>query len=152
MARFAVAAALLLLAAPLAAQEGGEPAPPRAVAARDLARGVALTAADVAYDRPPGEGAAGLAPLPVGWVTRRTISEGEVLRHPAIAPPPMVRAGEPVRLLWGRGAVRVSVRGTALGSAAEGERVAVRVDVKRRFEGIAVGKGIVLMDANDEQR
>jgi flagellar basal body P-ring formation protein FlgA len=127
--------ALTLLATGAAAQEN----PP--VAARDLARGVTLEAADVLGD---GE--------IVGWVTRRVVREGEALRPPAIAPPEMVRSGDTVQGVWRQGGMEIRVQGRAMNSAAEGERVSVRVDARRRFEGVAVGSGVVRLDSPETSR
>jgi flagellar basal body P-ring formation protein FlgA len=127
--------ALTLLATGAAAQEE----PP--VAARDLARGVALEAADVL----------GGSEL-VGWVTRRVVREGEVLRPPAIAPPEMVRSGDTVQGIWRHGGMEIRVQGRAMNSAAEGERVSVRVDARRRFEGVAAGSGVVRLDSPETSR
>ena len=130
----------LLLAAPVAAQ-----AP---LAARDIARGETLAAADIVRaDSAPADGRQPTADssggVAEGWVTRRAIRAGEPLRPPAVAPPPLVRAGQAVQALWRFGAVELRIRGTALSTAAEGERVAVRLETRRRVEGVAVGAGVV---------
>lgn len=118
------------------------------VAARPLPRGVALGEADLEYRAAvawgdPVEDAAEVEP---GWVTRRAIGRGEVLRPPAVAPPPAVRAGETVRVVVRRGGVELTVPARALGSAAAGERVAVRTEAGRRLEGTAAGPGMVRLD------
>ena len=120
-----------------------------AVAARPLPRDVALSEQDleyrttVAWGDPAADAAAGVEP---GWVTRRAIGNGEVLRPPAVAPPPAVRAGETVRVVVRRGAVELTLPARALGSAAKGERVAVRTEAGRRLEGTAAGPGTVRLD------
>lgn len=107
-----------------------------AVATRDLPRGVALEPADVT-------GPADVTADVIGWVTRRVIAEGEPLRHPAIAPADIIRSGDAVQLVWSEGAVEIRLSGKALGSAAVGETLLVRVDTQRRFEGIAEAPGVV---------
>jgi flagellar basal body P-ring formation protein FlgA len=127
---------LLLSAMPAFAQE----AP---VAAADLPRGTVLAAEHVA---PPVDSAV------LGWVTRRTVSKGEPLRAPAVAPPDLVKSGEVVRLVWRQGGIEIQLVGKAMGSAGKGETVQVRVDSKRRFAGVVEGPGLVRMDAKGNQR
>lgn len=134
----ALAAALLLsCTAPAVAQ-----AP---LAARDLARGEVLAAADIVSG---GED----VPVPVGWVTRRVVSAGQELRAPAIAPPKLVTAGETVQVLWRQGTLELRVRGRAMGSAAEGERVLVHVDSRRRLEGVAIAPRLIRVEPRELRR
>ncbi len=149
----ALAAAALLPAAPAAAQRaaaaapapaahaaGRAPAGPAAApataprAARALARGETLAVADV-----DGPGAERL----VGWTTRRVIAAGEPLRAPAVAPPVAVKAGDPVALVYQAEGLTLRLKGTAAGAAPVGGRVPVRVDTRRRFEGVVVAPGVV---------
>lgn len=136
-------------AGPLARRgPAAEPAT-RAVAARDLARGEVLTPADIARVPAPAEGVAAPA-LPaslIGWRTRRVIAAGEPLTPPAVSPPDLVRAGEEVQVLYQGRSVVLRVSGTAAGSAAMGERVLVRVDARRRLEGVVIGPALVQLDA-----
>jgi flagella basal body P-ring formation protein FlgA len=135
-----VSTALLALAALLAprtahAQQGY-------VASRSLPRGHTLVAEDMTA------GAAAVARTrdasretrvaPVGWVTKRVLAAGEPLRAPAVAPPEAVRAGQPVDVLWTDGAIQLRLKGTAMHAAALGARVTVRIDARRRLEGVAV--------------
>jgi hypothetical protein len=85
-------------------------------------------------------------PRPARWwagTTRRVIAAGEVLR----APPWRRRAagarGEPVALLYQADGVTLRLAGTAATDAPVGGRVAVRVDTRRRFEGVVAGPGLV---------
>ena len=134
-----VAALVLLLtgAAHLEAQ-----AVTRPTAARDLPRGTVLQAEDIAF----GEGADRDA-APLGWVTRRVVSEGEVLRPPTVAPHQVVRSGDDVQVVWSSGGLELRIAGRALNSAAVGERVKVRSDGSRRFEGVATATGVVHLDS-----
>lgn len=142
----AVAAALLAfaaLAAPLPAQEAGGGSQP--VAARVIPRGRVLTAEDLA-ERPVVAGERAPARRPgIGWVARRLIGAGEPLREPGVSPPTALLAGDTVRALREAGGVRVALRATALQDAAIGQRVAVRVDVRRRYEGTLVEPRLVLL-------
>jgi flagellar basal body P-ring formation protein FlgA len=148
-------AALALLAAPAAGQgaEHGKGTVP--VAARALPRGAVLAPQDILY--PPSSDVAPAAASTVsavspGWVTRRTIAEGEPLRPPAVSPPALVAVGAPVQLVWRDGPVELRLAGRALNAAAAGERVTVQVDGKRRFEGVAVAAGVVRLDHTSRNR
>lgn len=116
-----------------------------AVAAREVARGAVLEAEDVRVAPvtewgPPRE--RGETPG-AGWTARRLIASGEPLREPAVGPPLLVRSGEETEVLWSGGGVELKVRGAALGSASRGERVSVRIDTKRKLEGVAEAPGRV---------
>lgn len=116
----------------------------RPIAARDLERDVVITTEDIAYRRTVEWG----APRPVGavqagWTTRRRVAQGQALEEPAVAPPAVVRAGEPVRALWSRGTITLTLEGTALGTAAVGEKVAFRTDSGRRLLGVAAGPSTI---------
>ncbi len=60
-----------------------------------------------------------------------------------MGPPLLVRSGEAAEVVWSGGGVELKVRGTALGSASRGARVSVRIDTRRRLEGVAEGPGRV---------
>lgn len=114
-------------------------------AARDIPRGAVLEAADI-------DAAGDEAKAILGWVTKRLIRVGEVLRPPAIAPAELIRSGDTVQLLWRDGDLEIRMTGRAMGSAAEGEAVLVRVDTQRRFEGIAEAPGVVRLDKLEKGR
>ena len=104
------------------------------VASRALARGLRLAEGDIREERavhwgPPAAAAPRRfgEPVAAGWITRRAVQSGEPLAWPAVAPPPMVVAGEPVRLEWLREGVRVTFTGIALHDAREGETVHARI-------------------------
>ena len=78
-----------------------------------------------------------------GWVARRAIAVGEVLRYPAVGPPSVVTAGSRVSLIYQDGALRLLLTGVATNSAARGAVVGVRIDPTRRLDGIAVAPNIV---------
>lgn len=103
---------------------------PRAVAARLLRPGARLSDADIRIDTtllwgPPAVDTDAPAP---GWLVKRVLSPGDVLDRFRVEPPPVVAAGQPVRILWNRGNVMVALEGTALNDAALGGTVRVRTD------------------------
>lgn len=115
-----------------------QPAAPRA--ARELARGTLLAAADIATDT---TAARALAPAIVGWEVRRLVKAGEPLRAPAISPPTLVFAGTVVTVVADVDGVRVSRPGTAMGAGSLGERVRVRLDPQRTITAIVAGPATV---------
>jgi flagella basal body P-ring formation protein FlgA len=149
---FRGAVALLLLAAmsgggslPALAQENGDDPVP--IAARELPRGTVLEAGDFVFETESVEEEG-----PIGWVTKRVVNEGEPLRPPTIAPVDLVRSGDPVQLVWTSGSLELRIHGEAMGSAAKGERVRVRVDTQRRFEGTVLEAGVVRLDSPENGR
>ncbi len=122
------------------------------VAARRLSRGAVLTAADITMARAdarhhPADGAQRPEP---GWVARRVVLAGEVLREPAVAPAPLVGAGQPVRYELTHEGIRLSLEGVATSAASLGERVTVRLGARRRVTGIVAGPARVV--ATDSSR
>jgi flagella basal body P-ring formation protein FlgA len=156
--RRAASLALLLFVSARGRAAAQEPAPGARlpVAARDLPRGAVLQSSDIAFrPAPAAPGAAARAEQPavtVGWVTRRTMSAGEVLHPPAVSPPLLVNAGDEVEAVWREGSIELRLHGRAMNAATEGGRVAVRVDMTRRFEGVAVGAGLVRLDSPSRSR
>ena len=130
--------------------DGGMATSTLAIAARDLARGETLALEDMTTAPAPA-GAASPASV-VGWTTRRVISAGEPLLPPAVSPPDLIRAGDPVEALWRGRTIHLRVKGTAAGSAALGERVLVRVDARRRLEGVVIGPALVELESMDRGR
>jgi flagella basal body P-ring formation protein FlgA len=128
-------------ASPLSAQTRASCGP---VAARALARGHVLTDEDIAT-----AGASGGSTLCasrstlLGSITRRVIAPGEPLRAPSIAPPNVIESGQPVAVVWREPGIEVRLKGVAANAAAVGDRVTVRVDGRRRLEGVAVAPGLV---------
>jgi flagella basal body P-ring formation protein FlgA len=101
----------------------------RQVASRALRTGVRLVAEDIreephlVWGPPSAEAAGGVSP---GWVVRRTLSPGTPLDAAHVAPPPLIEAGQPVKVYWQEGAVSIALDGTAMNDAAMGESVRVR--------------------------
>jgi flagella basal body P-ring formation protein FlgA len=121
-------------------------------AAYDLPRGATVTAADIiladtiAWGPPPRERPASVE----GWTTRRLVTAGEPLVAPAVAAPLWVRAGDDVRVVVVRGSLELTLTGRAAGSAAAGERVAVRADTGRRLTGTVTAPGVVRVDSGKD--
>jgi len=78
-----------------------------------------------------------------GWIARRPIAVGEVLRYPAVSAPPMVSVGARVSLIYQDGPVRILLTGVATNTAPLGAPVGVRIDPTRRLDGIAVAPNTV---------
>ena len=78
-----------------------------------------------------------------GWITRRAIAAGEVLRAPAVGAAPVVKAGTQVKVIYQDGPVRIMLSGIATNNAALGAPVGVRIDATRRLDGIAVAANTV---------
>ncbi|MBW3627776.1 MAG: flagellar basal body P-ring formation chaperone FlgA [Gemmatimonadetes bacterium] len=148
----AACAALVLLALP--GRAAGQSESRIAVAARSLPRGAVLQSSDIAYRPSTGavQSTASRAEPAAGWVTRRMISEGEPLREPAVAPPPLIKAGDAVQVVYRDGSMELRVAGRAMNAAVAGGRVTVRVDTERRFEGVATAAGLVRLDSPSRSR
>jgi flagella basal body P-ring formation protein FlgA len=142
----ALVALLVFAARVVGAQQTAPSAGHVPVAARALARGEVLGTADIIYRDTTLHGPIDTASVAAGWVTRRAIAAGEVLREPAVEPPIIVAANTPVQLEWNDHDVHISVAGTATSSAALGERVMVRTEAGRRIEGTVVAPGHVRID------
>src|SRR6185503_6856842 len=95
-----------------------------AVATRTLARGVALGAGDLEYRDSTMSSTLGMSAdtnrVAAGWVTRRVISAGEVLRAPAVEPPTAVSANQSVSVEWVDQNIRLTMRGVATRNASMG--------------------------------
>jgi flagella basal body P-ring formation protein FlgA len=142
----------LLLAALLCGRadaQAPEAAPRAPVASREIARGSVLTDRDVTFPAGVERDSTG---APVGWVARRVISAGEPLREPAVAPPDLVHVGDVVQAVYRDGSIEMRLIGRAMGAARAGEKVRVRIDMHRRFEGVVVGPRLVNIDIPDRSR
>ncbi len=78
-----------------------------------------------------------------GWIVRRTIAAGELLRVPAIMAPPLVAAGATVSAVWQDGPLRLVLTGVATNTASLGAPVGVRIDRSRRLDGVAIAPNTV---------
>jgi flagella basal body P-ring formation protein FlgA len=118
------------------------------VATRDLARGDTLAAGDFAAVDTTlvwhwTNSTPDTTQAQTGWITRRPIAKGELLRYPAVSAPPLVKAGTKVSVIYQDGPVRITLSGTATNTATLGAPVGVRVDPTRRLDGIAVAPNTV---------
>lgn len=126
---------------------------PVLVATRALPPGVRLAGEDVREETRvrwgiPADDAL-TAPGP-GWEVRRALRSGEVLVPPAVAAPPLVVAGQPVRLQWSRGGVEVSVVGIALNNARQGETVRARLEERpARLTGTVTAAGTAALASGE---
>jgi flagella basal body P-ring formation protein FlgA len=101
-------------------------------AARTLARGDTITSADVVPD-------SGITTDPrtvIGFVARRVIREGELLRPPAIGTPVVVRTGSIVTVWAVAGGVTIQRDGVALHDAGKGEPVRIRINTRSTLSAI----------------
>jgi flagella basal body P-ring formation protein FlgA len=138
-------AALMCVVHTARAQSAGGGTSRIPVAARDLLRGTVLSSTDIKWsDTTLTDGstpdAANVAP---GWVARRLIHAGEILREPGVAMPDLVSSGDAVDVIYSTAGVAVKVRGTAIGRGAKGDEVYVRLDNRRRLRGIIAGPNTV---------
>ncbi len=116
-----------------------------AIATRDLARGNVLAATDMNWVDTTGVSAISLdtAHVAAGWVARRGIRTGEILRQPGVSRPDLVSNGDAVDVVYSAPGVSIKVRGTAIGSGGEGEQVYVRLDNRKRLRGVVAGANTV---------
>ncbi|HLV26685.1 MAG TPA: flagellar basal body P-ring formation chaperone FlgA [Gemmatimonadales bacterium] len=145
--RLAQAALLIACSATVAAAQGAGAGV--LVASRELPRGHVLEASDIAYAESrsrerAAEVTAGQLPEP-GWITRRVVREGEILRVPTVVPPSLVARGDTVRVHWRVSGIEISRPGIALGEAALGELVQVRLGALQRVSAVATGPSTVLV-------
>ena len=136
-------ALLSIAAAPAGAQLRRVP-----VATHQIARGATLTASDIELRDSTMRSGAPIDTTDVvpGWVTRRVITAGEILRAPAVEPPNLVTANQSVAVEWVDQNIHLTLRGTATRNAAIGTRVTVRMESGRRVDGTVVGAGRVRID------
>jgi flagella basal body P-ring formation protein FlgA len=78
-----------------------------------------------------------------GWVTRRAVRAGEVLRPPAIARRPLVARGMPVAIAVQVGDIEVLASGVAVADADVDDIVGVRLGPKRTVQGRVLRAGHV---------
>ncbi|MEQ8660747.1 MAG: flagellar basal body P-ring formation chaperone FlgA [Gammaproteobacteria bacterium] len=120
------------------------------VAARPLARGHTVSAADLTTTRQRVDLARHdylVDPASaVGQVTRRDVAAGQMLGANQLERPHLVRRGDQVVLSSANNAISVSVKGTALADGSVGERIRVRnLSSKRVVEGTVTAAGTVVV-------
>lgn len=120
------------------------------VATRALTAGSVIRAEDLRLEPrihwgPPSAGPDRV--VEAGWVVKRPIARGEPLEGFRVAPPPVVSAGKPVRMLFNAGNVSVALEGVALNDAAVGQPVRVRTSSRiGTVAGTAVAPGEARMN------
>jgi len=120
-----------------------------AVATHVLPRGTVLSADDFEMRDTSTRGFVSMpdtTAIAAGWVTRRTINAGEILRAPAVEAPTVVSANSPVSIEFADGNVSLTIRGVAARNGAIGERVPVRTEMGKRIEATVVAPGRVKVD------
>jgi flagella basal body P-ring formation protein FlgA len=116
------------------------------VARTDITKDAVLTAEDmgeadvVVWGPPASDDVARVAP---GWVARHAIRAGEVLEAPAVEPPAAVTSGSAVTVHWSVGRVTLEVVGEAIGDAAIGDTVLVRLRTGIRVRGVVTDAATV---------
>jgi flagella basal body P-ring formation protein FlgA len=103
------------------------------VAARPIRAGTILVDADFRREPHvhwgPPDTAQHTAPV-AGWVAKRGMAEGTVLAAGRVTPPPVIRAGSPVRVTYRNSNVSIATDGVALNDGATGEIVRIRTPRK----------------------
>lgn len=140
-------AALLYAVNPAKAQQTTQAVAHRiAVASHDLPRGAVLSAADISWTDDTAAIASGrtftrsktgkVSAVAPGWVTRRPIRAGEPLAEPGVSRPDLVTSGDAVDVVYHDEGITIKLRGTAIGSGAQGDEVYVKLDNRRRLRGV----------------
>ena len=120
------------------------------VAARRIPRGTVLRAADMTIARVParvdarGVVHADTTPVIPGWIARRVIQRGEVLRAPAVAPAPLVAAGQAVQFTYQQDGLELTLDGGAPVAGSLGDTIPVRLGARRRVTGVVAGPARVI--------
>ena len=111
------------------------------VAARPIARGRPVTPDDVRLDRVDVTRVTGNLLSPEesfdGNVAVRSIGAGEPLRRDLLRPPPILAAGDPVRVVYDGIGFAISIEGKALAPAGDGQTVRVATAAGRVLSGVA---------------
>lgn len=120
-----------------------------AVAARPIARGRPVTADDVRIDRLDLTRVSGTVYGADdgfdGSVAVRAIAAGEPLRRDLLRPPPVMAAGDPVKVVYDGNGFAVSIDGKALAPAGDGQTVRVATAAGRILTGVARAGYVVLV-------
>lgn len=116
------------------------------VATRRLPRGAVLQAGDLQVMRVAGGLAAARRHTAVhpGWIARRVIQPGEILRPPAVAPAPLVTAGQAVQFTFQQDGLALTLDGVAPVAGSLGDTIPVRLGARRRVTGVVAGPARVV--------
>ena len=115
------------------------------VAARDLARGTVIVAADLRATSPAD------AERLAGWEVRRLLREGEPVKAPAVAPRALVQPNSSATLEATVAGVRVTRTVTVLGRGLLGDRVSIRLDPSRTVAAVVTGAGTVRLASGTDR-
>jgi len=115
------------------------------VAARDLTPGTVLTPGDLATQRVPSYGRAGIDPAAlIGRQLHTTVARGAVVYVEQTGLPLLVRAGQPALLIVRDGGVSLSADVVARTGGALGESVSVwDPQTQRALSGVVTGPNVV---------
>jgi len=119
------------------------------VAARPIARGAIIAAADVALAPAHGLVLDALhdPAQAIGRTAQRAIAPGVTLRGDALLTPPAVRRGDPVTLRIERPGFSVEAAGAAVADAVQGASVAVvNSSTGKRLRGTVRSDGIIFVE------
>ena len=121
-----------------------------AILARPVERGQLITGDMVRLARaarpPRARAFASLAEV-VGLRARRQLRAGAVVLDRDVEAPPLVRRGQPVRVVFERGALEIELRGEALADGWDGDRVRVRSgELDAPVEGRVAGPGEIRLE------
>jgi flagellar basal body P-ring formation protein FlgA len=118
-------------------------------AARPIGRGRPITADDVRIDRVDltriSGAIYGADESLDGNVAVRSIAAGEPLRRDLLRPPPIMAAGDPVKVVYDGTGFAISIDGKALAPAGEGQVVRVATAAGRILTGVARPGHVVLV-------
>jgi flagella basal body P-ring formation protein FlgA len=119
---------------------------------RSFERGEVLKASDIVVARRPKNEVAGnfvaAADRAVGFAARRPLRAGQTLREADLMRPELVHRNEPVTIVYEAPGILLTLRGKALESGAEGDKVNVfNIQSKRTVQGVVTGPGHVHVSA-----
>ena len=124
-----------------------------AVLVRPLARGEVIKRSDVTIERRRKSelqnDPVGPNDLVIGMAARQPLRTGQVLRRADVMKPELVQRNETVTLVFEVPGIRLTMRGKALESGAEGDVVSVlNVQSKRTIQGTVAGTNLVVVQPN----
>lgn len=111
---------------------------------RDIARGGVISADDLDWADATATRARGISEWDgaVGMEARRGLKAGQHILANDLKAPAVIRKGDPVKLIYATGGVRLSVDGVAQNEAALGDSVRIlNTYSKRTVEAVAAGHG-----------
>lgn len=114
------------------------------VLARDVLRGELLSASDFVLEERAGVTALLPPQAVLGHEATRRLPAGTVIRSADVAPPRLVKRGEPVTLLVQSGGLSISAQGRALADGRRGDLVrVVATATNRTLDGVVAAPGTV---------